>query len=365
MCEATMYGETARPEIGEIHTITLKFGERCNFKCRHCCQAGEREQVSENLALNPDVIAYIGGKAEKYYAKTKSNLRLRLWGGEPLVYLKNIKEIVSLTKDFPVKYFFTTNGSLLTEDVVDYVNREGIRVSLSNDGSLTEKVRGANVLEDERLRRLFNKIESRSVTLVLTPYSQDLLAAWEYIHEKTGAETFINVEFLMATEEMPKDLCAFDVPAFERTMEEVAQTAFAQLMGGRNGAALDFLRIFTINAALALQNRIADRRMLECRQIYETVNLDLRGNIYPCHNFGEKLGDIYLPHPDLISLYNQKHRAAKPNAECRACDVFPFCRGHCPFIGESANKKNCCDIRRVFFRQIAKFIEKCAEVLQC
>jgi uncharacterized protein len=363
-----MYGESVMPSLKEIHTITLKFGEKCNFNCRHCCQAESQGQVKENLALNEDVIRYIGEKAERYFAKTSSKLRLRLWGGEPLIYMENIKEIVNATKKHPVKYFFTTNGSLLTEEIVEYANQEDIRISLSNDGAATGSVRRVNVLEDENIARLFNKIASRSVTLVLSPYSQDLFAAWEYIHAKTGTDTFINVEFLMANETMPEDLTAFNAPAFDETMRKVVDAAQAELASGKTGtAAFEFLRIFTINAILVLQGKIHDSRMLECRQIYETVNLDLQGNIYPCHNFGGKLGDIYLPHTELIARYNQTHRAVEIPPECQQCEAFPFCRGHCPFIRASEAKSKCCEIRRIFFRHIASFINKQQErsALKC
>ena len=341
-------------------TITLKLGNRCNFQCRHCCQGEYKEQVAEDLAINPDIFDYIHKEATEWVARDRSvnnkafadeKTTLRLWGGEPLMYLPQIKQVVQELKKSPVQLAITTNGSLLTQEIVDYVNEEDIHVALSNDGADTAKIRLINVLEDERLVGLFRQIKKRSVTAVLHAYSQDLFQTWSYILGRVGQDTAIYTELLMAVQEIPKDICAFDNEGFADTMDR----SLRDLNLSEKTPNYNFLSGQLSNmlvGALNSSNPLAPY----CRQGFQAVCLDLQGNIYPCHNFGEALGDIYLNEKELNRRYTEIVRPVYRFAECLECEVFAFCRGHCPFVKPSANKEKCCEVRKIFFNGLARYI---------
>jgi uncharacterized protein len=288
-------------------------------------------------------------------------LRLRLWGGEPLLYFEMMREVVEKTKDCNISYGFTTNGSLLTPQIVDYLNDHDFKVTLSNDGKDTDRVRAVNVLEDPGVIALFNRLRHGAVNMVLSAYAQDVFAVWNYIFDKLGRDVTINTEFLMADPDTPEDLTAYDFAAFKQTMDDVIAHAYNCHLINSFSPAAHWLTMFTLNALVVLLNRLQNPKMLECRQVYQTINLDCSGLIYPCHNYGEAIADVSMTHDEIIAAYNEKIPTVTTFAQCAACDVFPLCRGYCPFINPSAAKEKTCEIRRIFFRAIVRYINLLSE----
>ena len=68
------------------------------------------------------------------------NLEMDFFGGEPLMNFETVKKIVEYARSQePVyhkkfRFTITTNGMLLTDDKIDFINREMSNVVLSIDG---------------------------------------------------------------------------------------------------------------------------------------------------------------------------------------------------------------------------------------
>ena len=100
-------------------TIVIKLGGSCNLHCKHChCLKAEYD-------YNPDIIKYI---------KDNSYKQITFCGGEPTMYFELIKKIVeALNKDYVYK--LVTNGTLLTNEMVDFFNIYNFHVGMSYDGN--------------------------------------------------------------------------------------------------------------------------------------------------------------------------------------------------------------------------------------
>ncbi len=101
----------------------------------------------------------------KYLKETYAHnpKRLVFWGGEPLLYWNLIKEVVEKLDDSAFSYWIMSNGVLLKDEHVDFINAHEINLSISNDGPLTAKVRGVNVLDDPAFCERFNKVKHRCI----------------------------------------------------------------------------------------------------------------------------------------------------------------------------------------------------------
>ena len=84
-----------------------------------------------------------GKKAREFlltHSGNRHNLELDFFGGEPLMNWDAVKEIVdyarSKEEEYNKKFRFTvtTNGVLLDDDSIDYINKEMKNVVLSLDG---------------------------------------------------------------------------------------------------------------------------------------------------------------------------------------------------------------------------------------
>lgn len=103
--------------------LNLKLGSKCNLGCSHChCEPS-------NFSFNPDIIPYIN----------KQNYqRITFSGGKPLLYINTIKSIVSQLEIKPI-YRIVTNGTLLTKEIVNWLNQYDFRVIVSYDGSRSNR----------------------------------------------------------------------------------------------------------------------------------------------------------------------------------------------------------------------------------
>ena len=100
-------------------------------------------------------------------------------GGEPLLYFDNIREVFSLAPAGQHKDIMT-NGTLLTQEIVDYINANNIEVHLSHDGANTKFLRGVNVFDNPKLLDLVKRIKILKVVCVMTSYNNSIKENYNY-----------------------------------------------------------------------------------------------------------------------------------------------------------------------------------------
>lgn len=151
--------------------LCIPFGMKCNFNCRYCY----RDECRKDIVNKPTerFIDYIKRLSPKEtYVVTAS-------GGEPLLYLDTIKEVFSVVPNGIHKKIMT-NGSLLTKDVVMYLNENNVEVSLSHDGTMTEYLRGYDIFKDVDKLKLCKAINNLVITSVITNKNTDIMEVYRY-----------------------------------------------------------------------------------------------------------------------------------------------------------------------------------------
>ena len=124
-----------------VNQMTLQITQECNFRCAYCSYGAkdfqfQREHSAEKMSLKSAL------KAVDFFAAHSievSDVALGFYGGEPLLEFELIKNIV----DYAEKKFFgknlsfpiTTNGSLLTSEVVEYLSGHNFSITISLDGT--------------------------------------------------------------------------------------------------------------------------------------------------------------------------------------------------------------------------------------
>ena len=99
----------------DLYDLRIQLGLRCNMHCRYCAQS---DRALEKACWGPkDVPAFI---AKLKAGNVNVTGVIELWGGEPFVYWKTIKNLVpQLREMYPnVRFAMITNGTLLTEDKI-------------------------------------------------------------------------------------------------------------------------------------------------------------------------------------------------------------------------------------------------------
>jgi hypothetical protein len=77
-----------------------------------------------------------------------------------------------------------TNGTLLTQDIVNYVNDNDIEVHLSYDGEHTKELRGYDILDNSNLLNLIKQIKYLRIVSVITNVNCDVMKVHNYISSK-------------------------------------------------------------------------------------------------------------------------------------------------------------------------------------
>ena len=196
--------------------ISLVLGLDCNCQCSYCYQNILKEKCSKVLGKKDldRVIKYILGRY-----KENTNTALTLFGGEPLLYLNDIKYVLSSLKGVPkmFKRIFT-NAYLLTEDIVDLLNTYHVHVIISNDGEDSERVRGYNILKDKNIVRMIQHLDSYAISSVVYSGNEDVFKTNRYFRKylhNLKSNMFTPMQVYTDTEKYIED---FDFDAYRDSM---------------------------------------------------------------------------------------------------------------------------------------------------
>lgn len=118
----------------------------CNSECRYCytksCNdfGNDLNKIFHFDFSMPARIKYSTEQLKQFLARSNTKHTLTFYGGEPLMDIEKIKEIMD---NIDARYMIQTNGKLLNELPKEYVNRfEIILISIDGNKKLTDFNRG-------------------------------------------------------------------------------------------------------------------------------------------------------------------------------------------------------------------------------
>lgn len=118
---------------GWINSIHLNISNRCNLSCRYCFKDTAPQETNDWSILYKavDYLVYECGKYTNEYSIGFG------YSGEPLFYCDKIKDLLNYIKEIRnttgknIKLHFTTNGTLLSEEILKSLYTEGVLESFS------------------------------------------------------------------------------------------------------------------------------------------------------------------------------------------------------------------------------------------
>ena len=115
----------------KVSSLTLYITDDCNFNCDYCYQTKWKEYMSEQI---------MGEALAFFFPFLDDKFHLNFYGGEPLLAFDLIKKSISIISSLNEKlqkkgeYSLTTNGSFMTQEILDLLNNHKFSVELSFDG---------------------------------------------------------------------------------------------------------------------------------------------------------------------------------------------------------------------------------------
>ena len=126
-----------------IKQLILQVTQQCNLRCGYCSYSGkymgQRSHANERMSFQT------AKKAIDFFLERNNELpevTISFYGGEPLLEIELIKQCVRYANEQVegkrIKFNTTTNGTLLSDDVVDFLVENDFSVGISLDGSKEE-----------------------------------------------------------------------------------------------------------------------------------------------------------------------------------------------------------------------------------
>lgn len=313
----------------KISSLTLMVVQECNMRCKYCY--GEDGEYNNKGKMSKKVAK----KAIDFLIENsdKHELLISFLGGEPLLNLPLIKDVVNYcTKQGIIYnkkflYTITTNGTLITKEIEEYLLSSGIAVQISIDGNReghnknryfankkgsydeiiekTKNMRKKNVLtaratvtkENLNYIEIFQHLSSLGFKTIPIAIAQNLLDDIDYdkvIEEYT--------KFIKYVEELIKEKKYNAIKKMPMIMESLKKLEYS------------------------------NARYLGCGVGRNMYAVDINGNLFPCHRFVANkeycLGDVYT------GVKNREEFLRKQyifnHLQCQECWVQNLCLGGCP-----------------------------------
>lgn len=171
-------------EFIKLNRVCVPLGVKCNLNCKYCYR--ERGRLNEETfpTFTPDMIAFLKQLDPSYCECVCAS------GGEPLIYWDKILEMFNNYVPKNVHKKVMTNGVLLTQDKIDYINENDIEVQFSHDGPMTKFLRGVDVLEDPKIANLVRQIKNLRIFGVVTKYNINVTENYLDTVKKLGRDNF-------------------------------------------------------------------------------------------------------------------------------------------------------------------------------
>ena len=335
-----------------VKALCLHIAHDCNLACKYCF-AEEGEYHGRRALMSFEV----GKKALDFLVANSGNrvnLEVDFFGGEPLMNWDVVKQLVaygrSLEKPNNKKFRFTltTNGVLLNDEVMEFVNKEMSNVVLSLDG---RKEVNDNIRPTPNGKGSYDIIVPKYQKLVagrgtkdyyvrgtFTKYNLDF--ANDVLHISDLGFEQLSVEPVVTDPEMPYAITESDLPTIFAEYDRLEKLMEEQKLA--NKRKFNFFH-FMIDLN---QGPCAVKRLRGCGCGNEYVAVTPDGDIYPCHQFVGieewKMGDIFSDKIDqkIKDYFAGIHIYSKEN--CGNCWARFYCSGGCnanSFIYEGDVKK--------------------------
>lgn len=329
---------TKMMENSPIKAMCLNVSHDCNLRCEYCFAA--KGDFGQGRMLMP---FEIGKKAIDFLINnsgTRHNLEVDFFGGEPLMNFDVVKQIVdyarSIEDKFNKKFRFTitTNGLLLTDDKIEYINKEMSNVVLSLDGRkdindmlrITPNSKGSYDSIVPKYQKLVNSRGDKDYYVRGTFTKHNLDFTKDVLHMVDLGFEQLSIEPVVSDEKLDYSIKEKDLPKVFNEYENLAK----EIIKRRKNK--EFFNFFHFMIDLN-QGPCAIKRLRGCGCGNEYIAVTPTGDIFPCHQFvGNdewKMGNLN----DKTFNSEMKKTFSKTNiytkTKCKDCWAKFYCSGGC------------------------------------
>ena len=334
---------TPTPEIEyhkreEIKALCIHICHDCNLKCTYCFASEGTYNTAHDY-----ITADTGKKAIDFlvsHSGNRKNLEVDFFGGEPLLNMDVVKEIVDYGRTAcaaaskTISYTMTTNCILLDEKTREYLDKEMENVVLSIDGRacVHDRVRKSKNGKDTHAIVLKNALamaqlrgdKKHYARGTFTAYNLDFAADVQHLSDMGFHQ--ISVEPVVLPEDSPMAIQKEHIEDIKAEYDKLANLYLDRIGTDKWFNFFHFMIDLKHGPCL-------HKRLNGCGAGADYVAVSPIGDIYPCHQFvGEldfRMGSV------LTGEFNREiqHKFAdvdvRKKDDCKNCFAKYYCSGGC------------------------------------
>lgn len=321
-----------------VKAMCLHIAHDCNLRCEYCFAS------TGGFGGTRNIMSFETGKRAIDFLLENSfdreNLEIDFFGGEPLMNFEVVKQLVeyarSREKEYGKNFRFTitTNGMLLDDDKIEFINKEMSNVVLSIDGrkNINDRIRkrlDGSGCYDKIIPAFKKLVNSRgdkeyyvrgTFTRYNLDFSEDVMHLYECGFDQISVEPVVsdpNEKYSLTEDHLPQIFEEYDSLARKIITEK------------ENGGWFNFFHfMMDLN-----DGPCAIKRLRGCGSGNEYVAITPEGDIYPCHQFVGiekfKMGNLYENSFDenMKAEFASVHVYSKKT--CQSCWAKFYCSGGC------------------------------------
>lgn len=334
---------TSPPADFPLQALVLNITNQCNLACTYCYEFGA------------DKIATPAGKTKYMTLETatasvdfllanspgRQAVHITFFGGETLMNFKLLRQVVAYAREQAalqgrgVGFSLTTNATLLTDEIIEFLADNEIGVTVSMDGPpdlqdkrrVDKKGRGTYAVIEPRLRKLIARHNTRAITarVTLTDGVTDVMRIYRHLKDDLG---FDEIGFAPVTNSGDQDY-AIDDPGMDGVLAQFNELADEWLDYALRGRRHGFSNVSeTIGELIQGVNKSHP-----CGAGLGLLGVSPSGDLSPCHRFTDAdthtLGHVTsgVDTEKRQDFLARGHVEAK--YECQTCWARPLCAGGC------------------------------------
>lgn len=345
--------------LGRIYVM---LGTKCNLHCKYCmqeevkCESKIKDALKCNYKERLDFVNFITRIALDQ--KRKKPLNIMFWGGEPLVYFDTIMYIVGKIENENLSDFITfsivTNGKLLNNDIVKFLNDKNFNVAISWDGKVSNDTRGYDVIKDKL--DVINNLKNLTLTSVFSGKTSisEILNSYKEAENKLSVPFKTNIDDLIFSKSTPKELTEMDYTKVAQDIVNILTSE--EYYKGDKYSKIYLGKFFT---TLMLDKTFDKEAMSCCGGCKTFLNVDLYGNVYLCHNCDTIIGKYSsFGEVDLTPLQKIEEEKKCLRSKCKDCYVKDLCKGGCMLVSQEQRKAGYCEMKKALYTPVIDYYKQ-------
>jgi uncharacterized protein len=331
------------PEHFPLQTLVINVTNQCNLSCQYCYEFGEDKIATPegkkkfmDLATAKSSVEYLLAQSEG-----RRSVHITFFGGETLMNFPLLRSVVDYSREqagrkgVSIDFSLTTNATLLTPSIIDFLaeNRVGVTVCLDGPKEMNDKFRifangrGSYDIIEPKVRELLARHHTRPIAarVTMTSHAMDVFKIYRHLKHDLG---FHEVGFAPVTSS-PDRLYSINEPGMDQVFAQFSELAQEYLQFGLRGELHGFSNVSDTLAEL----HQGVNKSHPCGAGLGLVGVGPSGDIAPCHRFVDSdehvLGNVTtgIDKKKQSAFLDRGNIQAKP--DCHTCWARPLCAGGC------------------------------------